>query len=210
MNSTDHQFTYRRFLLESPPLSPRLPLPPSLDAHHGYNEDRTLYISLGVLVTVTLISFLLNSLFCCSRRRSPNGVASQVALNDTQVTVYDRSAPSPLSSTSSRPVESESCSVCLAEFERGEPVRVLPRCKHMFHKDCIDQWLPSRSLHCPVCRDCAIERDVKSGESCTTNTGTPAANSSGSLVLAFAEPKGSAEDMMIHVQKHWEEETALY
>ncbi|KAK3006640.1 hypothetical protein RJ639_016418 [Escallonia herrerae] len=173
------------FLLDSPPSPPPLAQPP-LEVHHGYSEERTLYISLGVLVKVALISFLLNSLFCCSRRQSPNGVARAVASNDTQVTAYDSSAPSPLSSASSRLVESESCSICLAEFERGELLRVLPRCKHMFHKDCIDQWLPSRSLHCPVCRDCAIERDVKSGESCSSNTGTPAANSSDLLVLTFA------------------------
>ncbi|GAB4847538.1 hypothetical protein Ancab_026597 [Ancistrocladus abbreviatus] len=44
------------------------------------------------------------------------------------------------------------------EFVKDEQLRVLPKCEHWFHADCIDQWL-FRSLNCPTCRDCVI--DVK-------------------------------------------------
>lgn len=43
------------------------------------------------------------------------------------------------------------CTVCLGQLEEGEKVRVLPRCQHMFHVNCIDMWLFSHST-CPVCR----------------------------------------------------------
>ncbi|KAL2251727.1 RING-H2 finger protein ATL79-like [Sesamum indicum] len=57
----------------------------------------------------------------------------------------------------------EICAICLGEFVCGEAVKILPRCKHMFHDDCIDAWLPIRSLNCPVCRDRIIddEQDVE-------------------------------------------------
>ncbi|KAJ3701213.1 hypothetical protein LUZ61_004918 [Rhynchospora tenuis] len=45
----------------------------------------------------------------------------------------------------------DECTVCLGELEEGEKVRVLPRCEHLFHVDCIDKWLFSHST-CPVCR----------------------------------------------------------
>ncbi|GJM99497.1 hypothetical protein PR202_ga16600 [Eleusine coracana subsp. coracana] len=43
------------------------------------------------------------------------------------------------------------CAICLAEFARGDEVRVLPPCAHRFHAACVDVWLLSSST-CPSCR----------------------------------------------------------
>jgi len=43
------------------------------------------------------------------------------------------------------------CAVCLSEFVDGETGRVLPKCNHSFHIDCIDMWFQSHST-CPLCR----------------------------------------------------------
>ncbi|XP_068652655.1 RING-H2 finger protein ATL5-like [Aristolochia californica] len=43
------------------------------------------------------------------------------------------------------------CSVCLSKFEDIEILRVLPKCKHVFHRHCLDPWLESHS-GCPLCR----------------------------------------------------------
>ncbi|KAG2559416.1 hypothetical protein PVAP13_8NG307600 [Panicum virgatum] len=43
------------------------------------------------------------------------------------------------------------CAVCLADFDDGEPVRVLPECLHYFHAECIGTWLRG-STSCPMCR----------------------------------------------------------
>lgn len=45
---------------------------------------------------------------------------------------------------------SEKCTICLSEFETDEDVRRLP-CMHLFHIDCVDQWL-STNKRCPICR----------------------------------------------------------
>ncbi|WVZ79946.1 hypothetical protein U9M48_027468 [Paspalum notatum var. saurae] len=45
----------------------------------------------------------------------------------------------------------DDCAVCLGELQRGEVVKQLPACAHLFHKGCIDAWLRSH-LTCPVCR----------------------------------------------------------
>lgn len=45
------------------------------------------------------------------------------------------------------------CAICTAEFMEGEGVRVLPKCNHGFHMECIDNWLRSHSS-CPTCRHC--------------------------------------------------------
>ncbi|KAJ0780531.1 putative transcription factor C2H2 family [Helianthus annuus] len=43
------------------------------------------------------------------------------------------------------------CAVCLCEFEGDDSLRLLPKCSHAFHMDCIDTWLLSHST-CPLCR----------------------------------------------------------
>ncbi|KAK6158966.1 hypothetical protein DH2020_006280 [Rehmannia glutinosa] len=53
------------------------------------------------------------------------------------------------------------CSVCLAKFEEIEILRLLPKCKHAFHIDCIDQWLEKHST-CPLCRRKVSADDLSS------------------------------------------------
>lgn len=43
------------------------------------------------------------------------------------------------------------CAVCLNRFEPAEVLRLLPKCKHAFHVECVDTWLDSHST-CPLCR----------------------------------------------------------
>eukprot|EP00927_Polykrikos_kofoidii_P065122 TRINITY_DN60914_c0_g1_i1.p1 TRINITY_DN60914_c0_g1~~TRINITY_DN60914_c0_g1_i1.p1 ORF type:complete len:269 (+),score=21.51 TRINITY_DN60914_c0_g1_i1:116-922(+) len=43
-----------------------------------------------------------------------------------------------------------SCTICLASYETGASLRVLP-CGHRFHTSCVDQWLLEQSNTCPLC-----------------------------------------------------------
>ena len=43
-----------------------------------------------------------------------------------------------------------SCRICHCEYRAGERLRQLP-CGHVFHKECIDEWL-GRSEGCAFCR----------------------------------------------------------
>lgn len=47
---------------------------------------------------------------------------------------------------------STSCSICIDDFEEGETIRLLPRCGHAFHTDCILPWLTERQGCCPCCK----------------------------------------------------------
>ncbi|XP_010025162.2 LOW QUALITY PROTEIN: E3 ubiquitin-protein ligase ATL6 [Eucalyptus grandis] len=50
------------------------------------------------------------------------------------------------------------CAVCLNDFEDDDTLRLIPKCDHAFHPDCIGEWLASHTT-CPVCRaDLASQR----------------------------------------------------
>ncbi|KAI4385105.1 hypothetical protein MLD38_003166 [Melastoma candidum] len=58
----------------------------------------------------------------------------------------------------------EECVICLAEFEDGEVCQVLANCQHVYHRECIYEWM-SRSSCCPICRVPAMDiRISKFGE----------------------------------------------
>ncbi|WOK96238.1 hypothetical protein Cni_G04945 [Canna indica] len=67
-----------------------------------------------------------------------------------------------------------SCSVCLGEFSDGQRVRLLPKCAHAFHVDCIDTWLRAH-VNCPLCRAHIVEPDSAPAASsaATTASGEP-------------------------------------
>ncbi|KZT72240.1 hypothetical protein DAEQUDRAFT_763345 [Daedalea quercina L-15889] len=50
-------------------------------------------------------------------------------------------------------IGTETCPICIVDFEEGDDLRVLPcEGKHRFHRDCVDQWLLELSSSCPICR----------------------------------------------------------
>ncbi|KAL5199235.1 hypothetical protein ABZP36_020438 [Zizania latifolia] len=78
------------------------------------------------------------------------------------------------------------CAVCLSEFDDDEELRLLPKCSHAFHPDCIGEWLAGH-VTCPVCR-CNLDPD---------DPAAAEANSSG-------ETAGEQQEVAIHVDREGE------
>ena len=47
---------------------------------------------------------------------------------------------------------SSCCSICLADYNDTDVLRLLPDCGHLFHLKCVDSWLRLHTT-CPVCRN---------------------------------------------------------
>lgn len=45
--------------------------------------------------------------------------------------------------------ELNECSICLSENNK---LSINTACGHKFHKDCIELWLQTSSISCPICR----------------------------------------------------------
>ena len=46
----------------------------------------------------------------------------------------------------------QQCSICLDKFSCNEIVYFLGKCKHIYHKKCLDEWVKYKP-ECPACRD---------------------------------------------------------
>ncbi|XVE65587.1 hypothetical protein DITRI_Ditri08aG0012100 [Diplodiscus trichospermus] len=105
----------------------------------------------------------------------PNANAANAATRGLDASVL-KSLPVFTFSSKTHPDSILECAVCLSEFEENESGRVLPKCKHRFHLECIDMWFHSHST-CPLCRT-PVEESV------------PVSENPGDVVLTISEPSG--------------------
>ncbi|KAE8703412.1 hypothetical protein F3Y22_tig00110472pilonHSYRG00526 [Hibiscus syriacus] len=166
-----------------------------MDDNAGYAlSGRIMLSTIVVLFFVVILAFVLHlyarwMLLRARNLRSPNGrrnrrrrqlvfYVDHNALDATRgldARVL-KSLPVFTFSTETHPDSALECAVCLSEFEENESGRVLPKCKHSFHLECIDMWFHSHST-CPLCRT-PVEGPV------------PVSENPGDVVLTVNEPSG--------------------
>lgn len=57
----------------------------------------------------------------------------------------------------------ETCNICFDQYDVGDTYRVLT-CGHRFHIECVDRWLRSTSLRCPLCNHDTREKWISAGK----------------------------------------------
>ncbi|GMN50588.1 hypothetical protein TIFTF001_019755 [Ficus carica] len=150
----------------------------------------SLIVVIGILSIMSMITLLLLVYVKhCHRRDSADTNPPQ---NDTvlvstsnRVSGVDKSVIESLPffrfSTLKGSKEGLECAVCLSKFEDVEILRMLPKCKHAFHINCIDHWL-ERHSSCPLCRHKVSIEDL-----------TPTGDSNSARFLSN-DPSGLRED----------------
>ncbi|KAL3632120.1 hypothetical protein CASFOL_025104 [Castilleja foliolosa] len=126
-----------------------------------------------MVVAIVLLLFIVVFVFCLNlyakyfwyrRRENPNSTATRrrrldFAAGHHEIAVF-RSGLEP-SILKTLPVQifdpkqfedGLECAVCLSDISQGEKTRLLPKCNHGFHLECIDMWFESHST-CPLCRN---------------------------------------------------------
>ena len=86
----------------------------------------------------------------------------------------------------------EACAICVDDFVADEMVRVLP-CNHIFHSQCIDEWLTNHSSLCPLCKkEVSRQRGLSPGNIQSDMEDTEDTNSitSSSDRLLLSTPRG--------------------
>ncbi|PKA48750.1 Putative RING-H2 finger protein ATL12 [Apostasia shenzhenica] len=162
-----HPLPNLRLLLTSTPTGE-----PQQDPYEGNGQEETIRPIVGLLIgscsvifSVTII--VLYSKFCSSNApihshssAAPGNAAGE---GSRRVSGIDKAVIQSLPffrfSDFKGSREGLECAVCLSRFQDSDIVRLLPRCKHVFHIDCLDRWLYSHSS-CPLCRTRVDADDV--------------------------------------------------
>ncbi|KAL6984963.1 RING-type E3 ubiquitin transferase [Sarracenia purpurea var. burkii] len=152
------------FLLPQPP-----PPPPVNLQHGGFNLNNKVSPSILLILVILAIIFFLSGLLHLLVRflvrplnRDPDEVDTVTVLQgQLQQLFHLHDAGVDQSFIDTLPVfnykaiiglkDPFDCAVCLCEFEPEDKLRLLPKCSHAFHMECIDTWLLSHST-CPLCR----------------------------------------------------------
>ncbi|XP_055375018.1 putative uncharacterized protein DDB_G0289263 [Condylostylus longicornis] len=123
--------------------------------HYAYPHPPQFHLSIGLRSPASyshpmaLMSHALNAqrnqFFFGSTLRPNRGATLEVIERNTLPHKYKR-----VRRPSETDEDAEKCAICLSLFEIENDVRRLP-CMHLFHMDCVDQWLVTNK-HCPICR----------------------------------------------------------
>ncbi|KAJ6875219.1 RING-H2 finger protein ATL43-like [Populus alba x Populus x berolinensis] len=148
------------------PLNPPTPPPPLSQSNISRPNETpfrtSIAIIVAVLTTIFSVTFLL--LLYAKHCKRGNGNAISVAgydINDPNVRAARKHSGIDRAVIESLPIfrfsslrgqkEGLECAVCLTRFEPTEVLKLLPKCKHAFHVECVDTWLDAHST-CPLCR----------------------------------------------------------
>ncbi|KAF8405872.1 hypothetical protein HHK36_007950 [Tetracentron sinense] len=126
--------------------------------------DTNIVMIISVILCALICALVLNSIIRCLIRCSTRvGTESESGTNLTKIanTRLKREALKNFPtltyySGSKVPCLDTECVICLSEFAPGERIRILPKCNHGFHVQCIDKWLTAH-FSCPTCRNCLLK-----------------------------------------------------
>ncbi|XP_062084696.1 E3 ubiquitin-protein ligase ATL6-like [Humulus lupulus] len=87
------------------------------------------------------------------------------------------------------------CAVCLCEFKDDETLRLIPKCDHVFHPECVDMWLESHTT-CPVCRANLVPEPDESLHRLELLTEIDIESQNGAAVVEPAVEEGTIEEQL--------------
>jgi len=116
-------------------------------------------ILVGGVATVYLIAMIIKCLCCKEQEREPmdsfQSEAWILSAKERYKTIL-KDSPEIIYSKSINAFDHEKCVICLMLFVEEQPIRKL-KCKHIFHKNCVEEWIKAKINIIPKCPTCNID-----------------------------------------------------
>lgn len=131
------------------------------DHHQSISKWNTLNAALLVFLLIAIYWVAWKYFDGCQRRSSGHDTAHQAqrGVDPSILEVFPVFAYSEVSGLGLEKVPLE-CAVCLGSFEKHDKLRILPKCEHVFHLECVNRWLAGHTT-CPLCRaELALQPDA--------------------------------------------------
>jgi hypothetical protein len=104
-----------------------------------------------------LTDTVLNSLFTNFNTFMEQNLQNLQDLEDVKVTLTEDEFNKLDIVTDKELINGKQCNICLedlTEDELNKPTLIQLKCNHIYHKECIKEWLTKQSTKCPSCRNC--------------------------------------------------------
>ncbi|KAI3444617.1 hypothetical protein Pfo_001282 [Paulownia fortunei] len=165
----------------------------SFSSFHGMNLITTI---IGFGMSATFIVFVCTRLICGRLRQIEAGQMFEIDSRiDLELPEYQINGLEPVvvaaiptmkfNREAFSSMEDAQCTICLAEYQEKEMLRIMPKCGHSFHLSCIDIWLKKQST-CPVCR-LSIQDSVETKHVQSATLSTPQSFDSSEITLEHSQ-----------------------
>jgi len=121
-----------------------------------------LYMALILIIVSALFLFYSTIILvkCCTDRRSPRIVdpfqsSAWLSQSAERYIRIMNNCPESKYNLNDTKYGELSCVICLAAYEENDIVRTL-NCAHVFHKECIEQWIKAQINKLPKCPACKV------------------------------------------------------
>ena len=111
-------------------------------------------ICLGISVIFQILRAIVQTDFSegLSLQNEENGSGlSNDELNNLEVKTYGSLSDALSTESTQENLQNNVCSICLSEYQHDELIFIIPGCRHLFHENCIKDWLRTLAV-CPYCR----------------------------------------------------------
>lgn len=120
-------------------------------------NSRQAWNPLDLNIASSITDNIFNSLFTNFNQYIEENLHNFQDFEDVKVTLSQDEFEKLNKVTDKSELENKQCNICLEDLKDDDMIKeglLKLNCNHIYHKDCIKEWLTKQSTKCPSCRNC--------------------------------------------------------